>query len=262
MVHLVQSASLDLAAHIFWLLLQLLPGEAVFGKAGQSGCGCRLLTVDSSWLWGVRGRYTAHGKEINNIFWLFTQDCQEAHTEESKMCSLHHQDSSRLDRLNPPRNALSALQAMLSDSELRDQCERTLGQQPGHLPMQPGSMSFVPSQAFATEYEKLEREILFHLGTTTRDWGRHRAKLPNNHPKHHWVAAHCQSKETNWARAEHPPDPATQALLKIPAGFLMVIFPLSKHLIEHIPERYASLISWIPVAFHPLPTALSLAWKV
>lgn len=81
------------------------------------------------------------------------------------MCSLHHQDSSRLDRLNPPRNALSALQAMLSDSQLRDQCERTLGQQPGHLPMQPGSMSFVPSQAFATEYGKLEREILFHLGS-------------------------------------------------------------------------------------------------
>lgn len=31
--------------------------------------------------------------------------------------------------------------------------------------MQPGSMSFVPSQAFATEYEKLQREILFQLGS-------------------------------------------------------------------------------------------------
>lgn len=45
------------------------------------------------------------------------------------------------------------------------QGQRTLGQQPGHLPMQPGSVSFVPSQAFATEYEKLQREILFQLGS-------------------------------------------------------------------------------------------------
>lgn len=43
------------------------------------------------------------------------------------------------------------------------------------------------------------------------------------------------------ARTEHPPDPATQALLKIPAGFLVMIFPLSKYLIEHIPLFFKSM---------------------
>lgn len=55
------------------------------------------------------------------------------------------------------------------------------------------------------------------------------------------------------ARTEHPPDPATQALLKIPAGFLVMIFPLSKYLIEHIPGRYGSFISCLPVAYIHFP---------
>lgn len=43
------------------------------------------------------------------------------------------------------------------------------------------------------------------------------------------VAAGCREL------AHHGSDPAAQALLKVPAGLLVVIFPLSKHLIKHIP---------------------------
>lgn len=37
---------------------------------------------------------------------------------------------------------------------------------------------------------------------------------------------------------EHLPDPAAQALLKIPARLLVPIFPLSKHLKKHVPDRH------------------------